>query len=336
MSQLYRLDAGFRASQTFDFSFDPSVSDMFFTWTNGGVLCVLPEEEMLLPHEYIRREGITFWNSVPSIAGFMRRMGHLSPGAFPDLRHSMFCGEQFPTYIAEAWQNAAPNSTIENLYGPTEATIYISRYVYTEVERHKSFRNSIVPIGLPLPDHEFALIDEFGNKLPAGDTGEIVFKGPQITKGYLHDQVKTDAVFVTFDWDASKAKWYKSGDLGFYNADGNLECIGRKDNQIKLGGRRIELGEIEAVLSRFKEIQDVVIVPLRDENQVTVGCMAFTQNRLTMEEQKFIRLESMKLIERVFIPKKIITVETFPISPSGKTDRKALESLALELAGKPG
>ena len=129
MTEIYRLDKGFRASQTFDFSFDPSVSDMFFTWTQGGVLCVLPEDEILLPHEYIRREGITFWNSVPSIASFMNKMGHLSPGSFPELRNSMFCGEQFPRHIAEAWQKAAPNSTIENLYGPTEATIYISRHI---------------------------------------------------------------------------------------------------------------------------------------------------------------------------------------------------------------
>jgi amino acid adenylation domain-containing protein len=328
MSQMYRLDPGFRASQTFDFSFDPSVSDMFFTWTHGGVLCILPEEEMLLPHEYIRREGITFWNSVPSIASFMNKMGHLTPGSFPDLRYSMFCGEQFPKYIANAWQKAAPNSTIENLYGPTEATIYISRHVYTVGGKEKSFKNSIIPIGQAFPEHEFALIDETDNKLSGSEIGEIVFKGQQITKGYLNDQAKTDSVFVTFDWDPGDDKWYKTGDIGFCNVDGDLECIGRRDNQIKLGGRRIEIGEIEAVLASFPMIEDVVVVPLRDESHITVGCVAFTQNEVTKQEQNLIRQESIKLIERIFFPKKIMTIDIFPLTTSGKIDRKALALLA--------
>ena len=331
MSELYSLEKGFRASQTFDFSFDPSVSDMFFTWSMGGVLCVLPEEEMLLPHEYIQREGITFWNSVPSIAGFMKKMGHLMPGSFPELRNSMFCGEQFPRHLAEDWQQAAPNSTVENLYGPTEATIYISRHVYTKEERNKTFKNSIVPIGRPFPGHEFSLIDEIGKKTHDGEIGEIVFKGPQITKGYLNDQEKTDSVFVTFDWDPSGDKWYKSGDIGFYNVDKNLECIGRKDNQIKLGGRRIELGEIEAVLARHSATQDAVVVPLRDEHNTAIGCVAFTLNEVSKQERDIVRQESMKLIERIFFPKQIITIKSFPLSPSGKIDRKALADLAHEL-----
>ena len=335
MSKIYHLDAGFRASQTFDFSFDPSVSDMFFTWSKGGVLCVLPEEEMLLPNEYIRREGITFWNSVPSIAGFMNKMGHLPPSCFPELLNSMFCGEQFPRHLAEAWQKAAPNSTIENLYGPTEATIYISRHVYKAEDKSREFRNSIIPIGRSFPDHEFALIDEFGNKLSNSEMGEIVFKGPQITKGYLNDQAKTDSVFVTFEWDPSGDKWYKSGDLGFYNADNNLECIGRRDSQIKLGGRRIEIGEIEAVLARYLATQDAVVVPLRDEHQVAIGCVAFTMNEVSKQEQNIVRQESLEFIERIFFPKKIITIEAFPLAPSGKTDRKALTDLAHQMMLTP-
>ena len=132
MSKIYDLKPGFRASQTFDFSFDPSVSDIFFTWFKGGVLCVLPEEEKLIPTNFIKREKINFWNSVPSIAVFMGKMGHLTSNNFPDLKYSMFCGEQFPKHIADSWKIAAPNSTIENLYGPTEATIYISRFNYLE------------------------------------------------------------------------------------------------------------------------------------------------------------------------------------------------------------
>lgn len=328
MSEIYRLEPGFRASQTFDLSFDPSASDMFFTWTQGGVLCVLPEEDLLLPSEYIRREGITFWNSVPTIAAFMEKMGALSPGSFPELRYSMFCGEQFPKRLADAWQRAAPNSTIENLYGPTEATIYIFRHLYTRDQVAKQFRHSVIPIGRPFVDHEFALVDEEGTKLPDGDVGEIIYKGPQITKGYLNDEQKTNSVFVTFDWDPSGDKWYRSGDLGVCNEDGDLECLGRKDNQVKLAGRRIELGDIESALTRYPAIRDVVVVPLKNENQAVIGLVAYITGTLSKQEEDSIRLDSAKYIEKIFFPKKILTIQSFPVTASGKVDRKVLAAMA--------
>ena len=328
MSTLYKLEPGFRASQTFDFSFDPSVSDMFFTWSQGGQLCILPEEEMMLPSEYIRREKITYWNSVPSVAVFMSKMGQLSKNSFPDLQYSMFCGEQFPKYIADLWKQAAPNSSIENLYGPTEATIYISRYEYKKEDQGKFFKNSIIPIGHPFPQHRVEIVDDAGKRILDGTTGEICFKGKQVTEGYLNDFLKTNAVFVNFDWDTSDGKWYRTGDLGFYNKDGYLECIGRRDSQIKVGGRRIETGEIEFVLAKFSATLGAVVVPLRDENDIVTGSVAFITNTLSKEEEDNIRNESAPLLERVFFPKKIITIEEFPRSASGKINRKELENIA--------
>ena len=140
--------------------------------------------------------------------------------------------------------------------------------------------------------------------------------------------MKTNAVFVNFDWDSKESKWYRTGDLGFYNQDGNLECIGRKDSQIKLGGRRIEIGEIEFVLAKFPAMIGTVVVPLRDTNDIVTGCVAFITTTLSKEEENVIRSESASLLERVFFPKKIITVEKFPLSASGKTDRKELAVLA--------
>ncbi|MEI7707000.1 MAG: amino acid adenylation domain-containing protein [Chlorobium sp.] len=331
MEHIYDLDPGFRASQTFDFSFDPSVSDMFYTWANGGTLCVLLEDELMLPSEYLVREKITFWNSVPSIASFLYKMGHLSPGAFPELTHSMFCGEQFPKYLADIWRKAAPNSTIENLYGPTEATIYICRHKYDLTEENRNFRNSIIPIGRPFINHQIALIDENGQKVAPGGTGEIVYKGPQITIGYLNDPEKTANTFVSFDWDKTGGKWYRSGDLGFYNEDGNLECIGRKDSQIKLAGRRIEIGEIEAVLHRYPLTSNAVVVALRDANDVVTGCVAFITSMLSKEEEVHIRTDSVKYLDRIFFPKRLIYISDLPLTASGKVDRKKLESVANKL-----
>jgi amino acid adenylation domain-containing protein len=330
MNNIYKLDPGFHASQTFDLSFDPSVSDMFFTWFNGGVLCVLPEIEKILPSEYINREEIHFWNSVPSLASFMLKMGTLKPGIFPSLRYSMFCGEQFPKNIADSWRLAAPNSTIENLYGPTEATIYISRYKYEITDENKQFKNNIIPIGQPFPNQKVEIINENNLPVKRGEIGELCFKGSQITKGYFNEDVKTNEVFVGFQWDDDENinKWYKTGDLGFVNSDGSLECIGRKDSQIKIAGRRIEIGEIESILQKFAMLSDIVIVPIRDLSDIVVGCYGFTTLKVTKEIEFEIRKNSELSLEKVFFPKKIIHIEQFPLTASGKINRRELEQVA--------
>ena len=335
MSTLWDLNPGFRSSQFHDFSFDPSVSDMFFTWCNGGELCVLPEEEILSPYDVINRERLTIWSSVPSIGLFMLKMNYLKSNSFPYLRISRFAGEPLPVYLAEAWRIAAPLSTVENHYGPTEATVDVSRYVYTSNLQKQNFHNGIVPIGKEFPGMEISIIDDIGNKVPYGHKGEIIFKGEQITKGYLNDQGRTDSVFVKFEWDKSGSVWYKSGDIGFYNVSGELECIGRKDNQIKFGGRRIELGEIEALLSRYPETRDSVVVPLTDANKIVTGLIAFTTSRMTAEEEVAVRIDSVQYLERIFFPKKFICISTFPLTTSGKIDRNALSDMATKLINSP-
>ena len=333
MLTIYELNPGFRASQTFDLSFDPSVSDIFFTWIAGGTLCVVPEKEMLIPTDFIIREKITFWNSVPSIANFMLKTGNLKPGSFPALTHSMFCGEQFPVDIAKAWGLAAPNSSIENLYGPTEATIYISRYSYSKNDENQSFKNNIVPIGRPFDGHEVALIDDKAERISGVDKGEIVFSGPQLANGYLNDADKTADSFVSFDWDTQGRIWYKTGDLGFFNSNNDLECTGRIDNQIKISGRRIEIGEIESALSNFDKTKGAVVVPLRDSAEVVSGCAAFILAELSREDVSQIRQQSAKFLDSIFFPKKIFFIEDFPRSQSGKIDRKTLEKTAKQLMG---
>ncbi len=330
MSQLYRLNPGFVASQTYDLSFDLSVADIFHTWFNNGVLCVLPEDEHLYPVEFINRESIELWSSVPTLLNFMSKMGALKANAFPSIRFSLFCGEPFPVSLAEKWSVACPNGSVENLYGPTEATIWMTRYEFDR-QKIKSGGNGILPIGAPFPGHKVEIILKDNKRALMGDVGELVYKGLQITKGYLNNESKTNSVFVQFDWDKSGDIWYKSGDLGFLNKSGDFECIGRKDNQIKLGGRRIEIGEIESVLSKFTLLQDIVVVAIKNDDQITTGCVAFTMNEISKEGQIRIRQESMQYLEQVFFPKKIVTIDEFPRSPSGKIDRKALSLKAQNL-----
>jgi len=324
------MDKGFRASQTYDLSFDLSVADMFFTFSNHGTLCVLNEKELLFPIDYIVRENIEYWSSVPTLIAFMHKMGSLKPNVFPSIKKSIFCGEPMPRYLADAWKIAAPNSSIENLYGPTEATIWLTRYVYGGKDDTEKFINNNLPIGAPFEDHDVKLIDADDNIVEDSNRGEIVYRGPQITLGYLNDQEKTDAAFTKFKWDSKRSIWYKSGDLGFINTNGDIECAGRKDSQIKIAGRRVEIGEIEAALSYFDGTRGAVVVPLQNESQVVTGCVAFVVTNLSIADISEIRKDSEKYLDRIFFPKKIITIESFPLAQSGKIDRKALAVIANE------
>ena len=331
ITELWGVSKEFRMSQFHDLSFDPSVSDIFYTFCNKGTLCVVPENEMMLPSEFIKRESIDIWSSVPSIGIFMMKMGVLSDNNFCNLKIVRFAGEPLNRSIADAWQNAAPNASIENHYGPTEATVDVLRHIYTRNQKNEMFNNNIIPIGKSFPRMIIKIINNENNVIvDKNKKGEIIFSGPQITNGYLNDQNKTNEGFVKFSWDESHQIWYRSGDIGFLNNNNCFECVGRKDAQIKIAGRRIEIGEIEHALSKFNETCSSVVVPKKDDDGNIIGCVAFVTNPVSKDALSRIRKDISKILDAVFFPKKIISIESFPKTQSGKINRKKLELIAKE------
>ncbi len=329
ITELWGVSKQFRMSQFHDLSFDPSVSDIFYTFCNKGTLCVVPENEMMLPSEFIKRESINIWSSVPSIGIFMMKMGVLIDNNFPNLKIVRFAGEPLNRSIADAWQNAAPNASIENHYGPTEATVDVLRHIYTRNQKEDIFNNNIIPVGKSFPGMTVKIVNDKNNVIvDKNEKGEIVFSGPQITNGYLNDQNKTNESFVKFSWDESNQIWYRSGDIGFLNSNNYFECAGRKDSQIKIAGRRIEIGEIENALSQFEETSSSIVVPKRDNDGNIIGCVAFVTNPVSKDALSKIRKDITKILDTVFFPKKIISIESFPKTQSGKINRKELESMA--------
>lgn len=328
ISHIWPIKPGFKASQFHEFSFDPSISDLFYTWLNGGVLCVVPEEELMMPYEFIKRENIQIWSSVPTVFNFMYKLKILNPNVFPLLIKIRFAGEPLQKELADACLKAAPNAQVENHYGPTESTVDVSRHLYSENEKNKNFYNSIIPIGKPLIGNTIRIIDNESKIINYGNIGEIIYKGDQVSNGYLNDKLKTNLKFVKFSWDETKETWYKSGDLGFINNDGDLEYVGRIDSQIKIGGKRIEIGEIEAAFNKYHKTKGIVIVAVKNKQNIVENLIAFTINKLENSEEKNIKNDITQHIEKIFIPKKIIFIENFPLTISGKIDRKELEKNA--------
>ena len=320
------LEPGYRCSQTFDLSFDPSVCDIFYTWKNGGVLCILNEKELFCPSEYIKREKINFWHSVPLLAEYMGKLGKLHPNEFPDLIYSVFTGEPVKKAVVDKWRIAAPNSSIENRYGPTETTVDVLRYQYTEKDFKREFTNGILPIGSKYQSLDFKIVTPNFKDVPNGEKGELLIAGPQVTMGYLKDQEKTQKSFITIG--SEETTWYRTGDEAFVNQDGQVECLGRIDKQIKLAGKRIELGEIEYFILKTSLLRDLIVVPLRNSENLVTGIMGFTTDETSPEKLQKIRERSRYDLDPSFFPKVIKKIDEFPILTSGKIDRNELERIA--------
>lgn len=326
MESLKLVSSSDNLSQNYDLTFDLSIADYLLAWMTGAKLCILNENEQLLPYEYIIREKITVWSSVPTVAKFMIDYGVLKKNIFPRVKVSIFCGEALTRNVADNWQDAAPNSRIENFYGPTEATIWLSKFGYGKKSIYRKFHNKIIPIGKPFKDHKFEIVDIRDKLVKQGEVGEIIYSGPQISSGYSNSKDLTRKSFRKFKWDKNSQIWYLSGDLGFLNKNNHYEFVGRKDNQIKISGRRIEIFEIEGTLLLFKKLKNIIVVPIRNESYSCDGLVAYTNVKINKNDLEKIEKIFQKRMDKLFFPKKFIFVKRFPLNSSGKIDRKSLEN----------
>ncbi len=328
MDGRFQLSEADRFSQMFDLGFDLSVFDLFMAWRVGGTLCCPRAGEMMLPADFIRREALTVWFSVPSVAVLMSRLRQLEPGAFPKLRLSLFCGEAFPAAAAAAWASAAPHSIVENLYGPTELTLACTGH---RIDGSEGQAGS-VPIGQPFPGLVAKVVAPDLREVAPGAEGELMVSGPQVAKGYWRDAEKTAAAFVTDP--ATGARAYLTGDLVErpQAPDQPIRYLGRLDHQIKLHGHRIELGEIEAALRDATGAVHVVAAGLPDANGAITGIAAFVE--VDGIDSPAVTAQLSARLPAYMLPKRLVAVPHFPLTPNGKIDRKALVALATSPARK--
>jgi D-alanine--poly(phosphoribitol) ligase subunit 1 len=316
-----------RISQTSELTFDVSVFEMFIAWGCGASVQVIPPNQLMAPVRFILERQLTVWSSVPSIAAFMRRMKMLKAGAFPALRYSVFAGEALSWSLAEAWQTAAPFSVVENLYGPTEATVYCLGATFGPGFPPTPERG-IVPSGYPLPGLEAAILDDAFTFLPTGQEGQLAISGGQIASGYFGEAKLTKQRFPSI---AGKT-WYLTGDLARQDERGIFHHLGRIDNQVKVLGQRVELEEIEAKLRAVSGSENVAAVPWPIEDGIVVGIVAFTSG-VTNTPEKL--LEALRrVLPPYMVPRQILQLDTLPLNPSGKIDRKSLTRYLDESASK--
>ena len=321
MQARYNIGPGDRVSQFFELTFDLSVFDVFMSFNNGATLCVLPEASRLAPAGFIREQKLTVWFSVPSAMVLMERFRQLRPGAFPDLRLSLFCGEPLPAEPVANWMAAAPDSVVENLYGPTEATLACLLQPCSP-ELRVTPERGCAAIGLPYPGMRAAIMDSGGQILPSGDEpGELLLAGPQLAAGYWHDRALTDDRFITLDG----TRWYRSGDLARQDEDGCFHHLGRTDNQVKIFGHRVELEDIDTHLRHVCRCESTMAVAWPVAHGSAQGIVAFVAGSdLGVAE---IRAGMKKRVPDYMVPRQVKFLDTLPLSANGKFDRNALVEL---------
>ena len=325
LAERYDFTENDRFSQTFNLTFDLSVFDLFAAWESGACVCCPSDKMLLNPADFIRRSGLTIWFSVPSIAVFMRRLRVLKPAAFPTLRWSLFCGEALPSAVAKEWAEAAPASVVENLYGPTEATIACTAYRWDASRSPDESELGTVPIGQAFGSTSTLVAGDGLTGVEPGETGELLLNGPQVVRGYWHDDEATGRAFVPVDGHP----YYRTGDrVRRLDGDGPLLYLGRLDNQIKVLGHRVELGEVEAAIREETGIDAVVAVGWPRSPTGVAGIAAFVAER---------QLDIAALRERLgarlpgyMVPREFRLLAELPLNANGKWDRGALVRLLEE------
>lgn len=301
-------------------SFDISGLEIYLPLLSGGTLVMPPREKAIDPAELARiisDESIGIMQATPATWRMLLEYGWRGSVG------TILCGgEAFPQELIEPLLGRCER--LWNMYGPTETTIWSTLYRVTK-------REFPVPIGKPIANTVVYVLDQGMAPVPPGVVGDIYIGGTGLALGYRDSPEQTRAAFLPDPWRQGQ-RIYRTGDRGRFKSDGNLEYAGRADGQIKLNGHRIELGEIEAALCGMPGIKQAVCLlkelapgDARLAAYLVPEKGAFTES--AAEAQGLIDAHLSGLLPAYMLPQAYAFIETVPLTPSGKVDRKALPEM---------
>ena len=302
------------------YTFDVSVPELFGWIVSGERLIILQQGHEAIPKEIIKmiiKENITHIYFVPSALNiFLDEAGNCSSKDLMSLKYVFTIGEVLKQETIYAFYNYFSTAKLENVYGPTEATVYNSRYT-TNV--HNIIRS--IPIGKPIRNVRLYIVDDNIKPQPLGVKGELCIGGVCLARGYLKQPGLTAEKFISNPFIPGE-RIYRTGDLARWLPDGNIEFIGRKDDQIKIRGFRIEPGEIEHHLLEIGFVKEAIVLVKADEHGDKFLCAYLvTKGRISVGE---LREHLSNRLPDYMIPSFFMQLDSLPLTKNGKVDRKAL------------
>ena len=309
-----------RIAQAANASFDAATFEIWGALVHGAMLVGVTQSIVLTPEKfaaYLREQEISVLFLTTAL---FNQLANFVPQALNDVRYLLFGGEAVdPRWVKEFLDHGGPQQLL-HVYGPTENTTFSSWFLVKDVPATAT----TIPIGRPIGNTQIYILDKHLQPVPIGVPGEIYIGGDGVAKGYLNRPELTLLKFIPNPFSNSTSeRLYKTGDLARYNRDGNIEFLGRIDNQVKIRGLRIELGEIEAVLNTHPQIQQAVVIATEEipGNKRLIGYVVATDESLTTNQlREFLK---QKLPEYM-VPSAFVTLDTLPLTPNGKIDKKAL------------
>ncbi|MEO0374918.1 MAG: amino acid adenylation domain-containing protein, partial [Cyanobacteria bacterium P01_A01_bin.17] len=318
-------------------SFDLSVYDIFGTIGAGGTL-VMPAardaKDAAVWVRLIQKHQVTIWNTVPAL---MQMLITREPEALESLRLILMSGDWIPLALPEKIRAVCPESQIISLGGATEASIWSILYPINEID--PSWRS--IPYGRAMRNQQFYVLNEHLNPCPVWVPGHLYIGGSGLAQGYWGEPEKTAASFIAHP--ISGECLYRTGDLGCYRLDGEIEFLGREDQQVKLRGYRIELGEIETALEQHPDVSAAVALVIGSSPQKLVACIVKeSPSSQESEGQKetgdpnsgertsvLTQFLAQKLPDYM-VPEGFLWLDAFPLNANGKVDRRQLQTLWVE------
>ncbi|WP_340608593.1 non-ribosomal peptide synthetase [Xenorhabdus bharatensis] len=306
-------------------SFDAATWEVWAALAQGARILLIPEKTLLQPDQFghaLSSEKVSALFLTTAL--FNQYAGLIAP-ALSGLRYLLFGGEQTDTRTAIRFRTDYPPQHLLHVYGPTETTTFASAYEIPLMAEQADAGEIKIPIGRPIANRQIYILDKQGHPVPVGVSGEIYIAGAGVARGYLNRPELTMERFLLDPFSSKpNARMYKTGDLGRWRADGNIEYLGRNDFQIKLRGFRIELGEIEARLVQCHGVREAVVL-IREDEPDQKRLVAYLRpeegSELVPAE---LRRQLTQHLADYMLPSAFVMLDSFPLTPNGKLDRQAL------------
>ncbi|MDV2998930.1 MAG: Linear gramicidin synthase subunit B [Chroococcopsis gigantea SAG 12.99] len=318
MQDVYGLTCDDRVLQKTPFGFDVSVWEFFWPLITGAKILLANQEG----HKYsdylvelIITEQITTIHFVPSMLQVFLQENGVKKCI--SLKRVFCSGEELQSQQIKRFFEHL-ECELHNLYGPTEAAIDVT---FWQCQARENFQT--VPIGRPIANTQIYILDEQLQPVPIGVKGELYIGGDNLARGYLNRPELTAEKFIPSPFQTGK-RLYRTGDLARHLPDGNIEYIGRIDSQIKIRGVRIELGEVEAVLNSHPSIEQAVVI-CREDIAGEKRLVAYVVAGKSLDNYQLTQYQKGKL-PPYMVPSAIVFLDSMPLTPNGKIDRKSLPS----------